>query len=490
VFPFWLQGARVALNSFLFSGDAALEACARDNAAHIFRGARGVHVGKIQAALVSLDDATIDIGEWESEFYGPSTEAAVLAYKSKRSIINRDYQTQPDAIVGIMTIASLDQEMVQAEDDSHGAATRCSYGLGAFPFGNPTFLARASSFVRAQQFRDASVTAGQQIGSLSLAPLSIRDAEPSLPNFPKPSQPGPPVSAATIEIDTNVGGGERADLAFINYQMVPVGETRPIVILSQGQDTKLLLPDNIETRIDGRVLGAGAVVLKGRRDGYLLSVKGVRVGGGIMRVKLIQERADTLFRFALISAKSRRDVTFDILRIKDARGRESKYTLNDLTRSFSFTQQFFKKWCNINMVLNSASEMTVDEDLGDEFEFSERITNNDVRGRKERTFQNDFDEKTKSNRDRKIIYVMRKLRDPKNPTLLGVTVALRRIFLQDFADDPTLVKVMAHECGHSFGATHTSAANFLMAELVELMGNLMHGVDIDACNSTGIDYFK
>lgn len=49
--------------------------------------------------------------ETEARRYGPSTARAVLSYKTKRSIINRAYQQTPDAIVGKMTIASLDDEM-------------------------------------------------------------------------------------------------------------------------------------------------------------------------------------------------------------------------------------------------------------------------------------------------------------------------------------------------------------------------------------------
>jgi hypothetical protein len=38
-----------------------------------------------------------------------------LAYKRKRQIINRSYQSTPDSIVGKMTIASLDAEMAKLE---------------------------------------------------------------------------------------------------------------------------------------------------------------------------------------------------------------------------------------------------------------------------------------------------------------------------------------------------------------------------------------
>jgi len=62
-----------------------------------------------------LDGDAIDPAELSAERYGPSTASAVLSYKTKHSIINRAYQTQPDNIVGIMTMASLDDGMVRIE---------------------------------------------------------------------------------------------------------------------------------------------------------------------------------------------------------------------------------------------------------------------------------------------------------------------------------------------------------------------------------------
>jgi hypothetical protein len=51
-----------------------------------------------------------------------------LSYKKKRNIINRSYQTQADNIVGKMTIASLDNEMMARERSTTVVAEsiRCS----------------------------------------------------------------------------------------------------------------------------------------------------------------------------------------------------------------------------------------------------------------------------------------------------------------------------------------------------------------------------
>jgi peptidoglycan hydrolase-like protein with peptidoglycan-binding domain len=99
----------MALRSPLFQGDAKLDAAAVSDPAHITPGARGDHVRKIQLALIQLDSANIDA----DGSYGPKTAAAVLAYKQKRGIINRSYQTQADNITGKMTLAAMDEELIR-----------------------------------------------------------------------------------------------------------------------------------------------------------------------------------------------------------------------------------------------------------------------------------------------------------------------------------------------------------------------------------------
>ena len=102
----------MSLQSQLFRGDPQLEAAAVSAPAHITPGASGEHVRKIQVALIQLDGAAIV----PDGYYGSSTANAVLAYKKKRNIINWSYQTHADNIVGRMTIASLDREMVQSKN--------------------------------------------------------------------------------------------------------------------------------------------------------------------------------------------------------------------------------------------------------------------------------------------------------------------------------------------------------------------------------------
>ncbi len=117
----------MGLHSNLLSGDPALEACLVQDSAHVVQGAVGDHVTKIQTALNFIDGLEVDQSERDASRYGPSTAAAVLQYKTARNIINLSYQTQPDNIVGKMTIASLDKDMVQVENSAVVLSSRCQF---------------------------------------------------------------------------------------------------------------------------------------------------------------------------------------------------------------------------------------------------------------------------------------------------------------------------------------------------------------------------
>jgi hypothetical protein len=103
------------LVSELFRDCRALQDCAVKDSAHVTPGSRGDPVARIQRALVAIDKAEIDEREISERFYGRSTAAAVLAYKRARNIINRAYQTTADDIVGKMTIARLDGDMLDLQ---------------------------------------------------------------------------------------------------------------------------------------------------------------------------------------------------------------------------------------------------------------------------------------------------------------------------------------------------------------------------------------
>jgi hypothetical protein len=106
------------LQSDALSGDDRLEACLVQDSAHLTPGVQGEFVAKVQAALMFLDELTIDDGELDSSTYGPSTAAAVLKFKQKRKIINFSYQQTEDNIVGKMTIKALDDELAIAENEA------------------------------------------------------------------------------------------------------------------------------------------------------------------------------------------------------------------------------------------------------------------------------------------------------------------------------------------------------------------------------------
>jgi hypothetical protein len=145
----------MSLSSILFRGNAALEACAIRDQAHILQGAKGEHVGKIQFALFRLDNLVIDRNELVSQTYGKSTAAAVLQFKTRRGIVNPAYQKQADNIVGKLTVAALDKELLGVQQflpmvgdcarslasplTSPSASTAAAFGInpGRRPLPNP-----------------------------------------------------------------------------------------------------------------------------------------------------------------------------------------------------------------------------------------------------------------------------------------------------------------------------------------------------------------
>jgi peptidoglycan hydrolase-like protein with peptidoglycan-binding domain len=118
----------MGLKSRFFRGVPKLEAAAISDPAHILTGAVGDHVTLIQQALIALDGADITPVELTSKRYGQSTANAVLAYKRKRNIINRTYQTHADNIVGKMTMAALDVGMLRLERTIYVMTIKCNFG--------------------------------------------------------------------------------------------------------------------------------------------------------------------------------------------------------------------------------------------------------------------------------------------------------------------------------------------------------------------------
>lgn len=134
------------LKSNLFAGDARLEACATSNPDHVTPGTVGPQVRKIQGAVITLDDAIISSSEFNTGLYGPSTARAVLAYKTKRNIVNRSYESRADDIVGIMTIRRLDAELLANQRKPEPRPrTRCPRICGPMTQVNKALVTRALS---------------------------------------------------------------------------------------------------------------------------------------------------------------------------------------------------------------------------------------------------------------------------------------------------------------------------------------------------------
>ena len=120
----------MALRSKLFRDDPVLQRCLIRDPSHVTPGSTGDHVRRIQIALAQIDGLRINAPEIKTKSYGASTTAAVLSFKRRRKIINFSYQTKEDAIVGRMTIAALDQEMLKIEQGTVGFVERIRCRLG------------------------------------------------------------------------------------------------------------------------------------------------------------------------------------------------------------------------------------------------------------------------------------------------------------------------------------------------------------------------
>ena len=112
------------LQSQLFRDDPKLQACLANDAAHVTLKSTGLHVRKIQYAVLVLTGKQLPSSELDRDFYGPATARLVKEYKTRRRIINHAYQSTADDIVGKLTIAALDAEMVAVEAAERLAALR------------------------------------------------------------------------------------------------------------------------------------------------------------------------------------------------------------------------------------------------------------------------------------------------------------------------------------------------------------------------------
>ena len=200
--------------------DQALQACLVRDQAHVVPGSQGPHVARIQKALLLLDQSRIDPVDLRTKHYGPTTTAAVLAYKQKRRIINTAYQTSADNIVGKMTIARMDEELLTAERQNSSNVV-CHDGAGGAQFTSslaaPSSLASlrdgGSALVAPRQVldvvfqRNESVQTGFEIRVLDLMARARQLMRPQGFDFP----PGPPEFGPVVPHDELVHPGLSVD---------------------------------------------------------------------------------------------------------------------------------------------------------------------------------------------------------------------------------------------------------------------------------------
>lgn len=166
-------------------------------------GTSGDNVAFVQRALAIVDGATIDATERSSRHYGPATAAAVLTYKRKRNIVNTAYQTQPDNIVGKMTIAAIDKDLVSSEA---GAADFTGFTAAEIQ-SIRTDIARSRAMLGVTLQRLRAISGTSPGGGLQITPQSVAlfDAQLKvlsvfrLNTFRPNDLPLPPAILATLQ---------------------------------------------------------------------------------------------------------------------------------------------------------------------------------------------------------------------------------------------------------------------------------------------------
>lgn len=206
----------MVLKSMLFRNDPKPEAAAVSDPAHVLPNATGLHVAKIQVALIHLDGAAIGGQELQRAIYGPSTSKAVLAYKQKRNIVNRSYQTKPDHIVGKMTIASLDRDMLAIEPLS--GQTRIQ------PLSRTQSLTTVPADTRAKVFPLVAFKIGADLGFQGGPQIIIPTGPPVPPLFINL----PPGQTQSFQVVNGKGGAVGCtdnDIAFVSDPAEPLAHS-------------------------------------------------------------------------------------------------------------------------------------------------------------------------------------------------------------------------------------------------------------------------
>ncbi len=184
--------------SALFSGCTRIQSASEIDAAHIAVGDRGEWVARVQTALNWLEGSSIAV----DGVFGEQTKAAILAFKTKRRIINAAYQTSADAIVGKRTVKALDEEVADKERNKNSVIVTCinppATHVNHKPAISLSFLGGGKGIMSS-----GFLTSTRQLtGQLSVAP-TISPAPNILPGPIVQLQPG---QIATINVKNGAGG--------------------------------------------------------------------------------------------------------------------------------------------------------------------------------------------------------------------------------------------------------------------------------------------
>jgi peptidoglycan hydrolase-like protein with peptidoglycan-binding domain len=241
----------MALRSEQFRGDQRLEAAAVSDPAHIKLGDRGPFVTKIQNALNVLDKAGID----EDGVYGPATGRAVLVYKTARGIINRAYQQKADDIVGKMTVAALDEELLRLPRPAVVPVVIIGKpGISPFPRRLSLAVSDAGPDDKPNPLKLTAVVRGNPYKSANAPPF------PGVP----PSIPSRKTYQVDVTIQPPLTAGQAVDIEIINgsaangtatVSPTKLGTCGKVVVTGERQTT----PGNagqlrIQAKLNGQVL--------------------------------------------------------------------------------------------------------------------------------------------------------------------------------------------------------------------------------------------
>jgi hypothetical protein len=462
----------MALKSHLFSGCTRLENCAVIDSAHVQRGDRGVYVAKIQAALDAIDEAEIDGLEWRQSSFGPSTEAAVLNYKTQRQIINPAYQNKPDAIVGKMTIASLDRDMyeLQLANDSSGRGSR--------PVCQNCSIKPMTSGGRSARLRGYDLPVMALTESATLPKATVANPSVTAPTATRPKL------LVGIGYSWAVQDGAQ-------HIMIPRGSAGRIVVDTAGSKCYLIVADNVrvtESMLKGLLKkqampGFTRYDLNPQSVPYEIELTGVHPDTFPILLRAVGEPFQfDAQRDVTVAVKEKLIRSVRLIFPTDARGRKSDVSPADAEKQFQFVRSFYLRWCNVELNINGVLQCQVDEDMGDQFNQNMALarlsmpdddTTNRAIGKRSRLFQNDWEQSQYSKAT--LVYVMWKLVFANEGTL-AATVD-RRVFIQNAAGDLTgWTKILAHEIGHALGVPgrpHPDPPGFMMTEFIQGIGNRM-----------------